>query len=111
MAIYLEVVEGNPPAKLRRKIIMNNNTYTPAEAIRAAALKVAQDNGSVEVSAGVYLNSQESIVADQANLSDEDGAKKNDFTKAPFWLTTDDGQVQPIYGVDDENLIDVLANA
>ncbi|WP_329889287.1 hypothetical protein [Stenotrophomonas sepilia] len=90
---------------------MTIKTYTPAEAIRAAALKVAQDNGSVEVAAGVYLNSQESIVADQAKLSDEDGAKNIDFTKAPFWLTTDDGQVQPVYGVDDEDLIDVLANA
>ena len=90
---------------------MTIKTYTPAKAIRAAALKVAQDKGSVEVAAGVYLNSQESIVADQADWSDEDGAKKVDFMKAPFWIITDDGQVQPVYGVDDEDLIDILANA
>lgn len=88
---------------------MNIKLYTPAKAIRAAALKVAQDKGSVEVAAGVYLNSQESIVADQADFGDEDGAKTTDFTKAPFWITTNDGQVQPIYGVDDKDLIDVLA--
>jgi len=102
-------VECNPLTKRKkRKINMNIKPYTPAKAIRAAALKVAQDNGSVEVAAGVYLNSQESIVADQADFSDEDGAKTTDFTTAPFWITTNDGQVQPIYGVDDKDLIDVL---
>jgi len=85
---------------------MTIKTDTPAEAIQAA-----QAEGQIEIAPGVYLNSQESIVADQADLSDEDGAKKIDFTKAPFWMTTDDGQVHPIYGVDDEVLIDVLANA
>ena len=85
---------------------MTIKTYTPAEAIQAA-----QAEGQSEIAPGVYLNSQESIVADQADFDDEDGAKTTDFTKAPFWITTDDGQVQPVYGVDDEDLIDILANA
>ena len=83
---------------------MTVKTYTPAETIQAA-----QAEGQIEIATGVYLNSQESIVADQADWGDEDGAKTTDFTKAPFWITTNDGQVQPIYGVDDKDLIDVLA--
>lgn len=106
MAIYLEVVEGNPPTKLKRQITMTIKTYTPAEALQAA-----QAEGQIEIAPGVYLNSQESIVADQANLGDEDGAKTADFTTAPFLITTDDGQVQPVHGEDDKDLIEVLANA
>ena len=105
MAIYLECVEGNPPAKLRRKIIMTIKIYTPAEAIQAA-----QAEGCLEISAGVHLSSQEDIVADQDDWSVE-GDQMHDFTKAPYWITTNDGQVQPIYGADDEGLIDILANA
>lgn len=85
---------------------MTIKTYIPAEALQAA-----QAEGQIEIASGVYLNSQECVVADQADFSDEDGDKTTDFTKAPFWITTDDGQVQPVYGEDDKDLIDVLANA
>lgn len=105
MAIYLEVVEGNPPTKLKRQITMTIKTYTPAEALQAAIAE-----GCIEIASGVHLSSQENIVADQDDWMQE-GEKVHDFTTAPFWLTTNDGQVQPIYGVDDEDLIDVLTNA
>jgi hypothetical protein len=105
VAIYLEGVEGNPPTKLKRQITMTIKTYTPAEAIQAA-----QAEGCIEIAAGVHLSSQENIVADQDDWSVE-GDQMHDFTKAPCWITTNDGQVQPIYGADDEGLIDILANA
>ena len=85
---------------------MTITTYSSDEAIRAA-----QAEGCIEIAEGVYLNSQESILADHADWSDEDDAMNMDFTKAPFWINTNDGKVQPIYGADDEGLIDILANA
>lgn len=84
---------------------MNIKTYTPAEALHAAIAE-----GCIEIASGVHLSSQENIVADQVDWMQE-GEKVHDFTQAPFWITADDGQVQPVYGEDDEGLIDVLANA
>lgn len=31
-----------------------------------------------------------------------------DFSKAPFWIATGDGQLQPVYGASHEDLIDML---
>jgi hypothetical protein len=84
---------------------MKTHIYTPAEAINAA-----QAEGCIEISSGVYLNSQENIVAEQQVWSDEDSAKHVDFSKAAFWITTDDGVVQPIHGENDDDLINALAN-
>lgn len=84
---------------------MTIKTYTPAEALQAAIAE-----GCIEIASGVHLSSQENIVADQGDWMQE-GEKVHDFAQAPFWITTDDGQVQPVYGEDDEGLIDVLANA
>src|SRR5690606_10114648 len=35
--------------------------------------------------------SQANIIAEQSGWDDMDGAKSLDFTKAPFWVTADDG--------------------
>lgn len=107
MAIYLEGMgrQYRRPTN-QKEITMNATTYTPAE-----ALQVVTAEGSIEIVCGVYLNSRENLLADQAGLPEEDEANKTDFTQAPFWLTTDDGQVLPVYGEDDEDLIDVLSNA
>lgn len=86
-------------------------TYTPAKAIRHAALHVAQVEGSVQKAVGVWLCSQEHVIDDQEVWGDEDGAKAIDFTIAPFWITTDCGNdPTPIYGADDDDLIEALAN-
>lgn len=62
-----------------------------------AAISAAESQGWVKVRPGVYLSSQESIIADQEDWL-VDGSKFYDFTKAPFWLTTDSGaDPQPIY--------------
>lgn len=83
-------------------------TYcTPVEALQAA-----QTEGWVAIAAGVYLNSRASIIEEQSEWIDEDDAKNIDFKRAPFWLTTNCGAVpQPIYGEEDEDLIEILTNA
>lgn len=83
----------------------NSITHTPA-----TAFDLAQKNGCIELSSGVWLNTQESIIEEQKGWFDEDGAKGFDFTKAPMWISTDDGVLVPIYGADDENLINALSN-
>ena len=47
--------------------------------------------GWVELREGVFLNSQESILAEQKEWDDSDKAKNFDFTESPYWLTTDSG--------------------
>lgn len=92
---------------------MNTTPYTPCKAIRLAALQAAAAYGYVEIAPGVYLTSQESMVAEQTEWGDEDWDESEitDFTRAPFWITTNDGVVQPVCGEDDEDLIAALANA
>jgi len=74
------------------------------------ACERADHDGSTEISAGVYLNSRESIQEEQAQWNDGDGAKHVDFSQAPYWLTTDDGQ-EPvaITGADDQELLDTVS--
>lgn len=85
---------------------MNTKIYTPTEAIQDA-----QAEGCIEISSGVYLYSQECIVAEQQVWSEWDGAKHIDFSKAPFWITDDSGMVpMRIYGEDDDDLMKVLSN-
>lgn len=71
---------------------------TPSQAIDTAQslLNRADSTGWVEVREGVYLNSQESIIADQKSWDDEDGAKNLDFTTSPYWVNTNDGWVVAI---------------
>ena len=54
-------------------------------------IEIIKEQGCVEVTSGVYLNSQENIIADQAGWDDEDPSKGKDFTGFAIWLTTDSG--------------------
>ena len=81
---------------------MNNNTST------VQACEVALAQGSVEISSGVFLNSQESILADQEGWDEEDAGKSIDLSRFPFWITTNDGQLLPIYGPDDGDLVSIV---
>lgn len=74
------------------------------------AIELATKNGFIEIAGGVYLNSQESILAEQLEWNEEDSAKNLDFSQAPFWIATNTGYVEPIHGADDEDLIAALAN-
>lgn len=60
----------------------------------------ATELGCHEILPGVYLHTQENIIADQVEWSDEDASKNRDFSDHPYWLTTGDGQ---IVGIDNSN--------
>lgn len=78
------------------------STLTPVQ-----ACELARKHGHIELSAGVYLNTQGSILEEQEGWL-EDDAKGFDFTKAPMWINTDDGVLLPVFGPDD--LDEVLFN-
>jgi hypothetical protein len=54
-------------------------------------LAEAGSKGFVELRLGVYLNSRESLQAEQNDWDDGDKAKNLDLSVAPFWLTTSSG--------------------
>ena len=66
-------------------------------------LNAAKEEGSVQLSSGVWLETAESLISQQKGWEDGDGCKEMDFTCAPFWLTTDDGQT-PVSVCDAEDL-------
>jgi hypothetical protein len=68
-------------------------TLTEAQELLAQA----QTEGCVEISSGVYLHSQENIIAEQKTWEDEDESKNKDFTISQFWLITDGGVVAEIH--------------
>lgn len=56
-------------------------------------LNAATQQGWIEIQAGVYVNSLANILAEQAGWDDHDEMKSIDFTRAPYWLTTDSGDI------------------
>lgn len=68
-------------------------------------IEKANANGAVELQAGVWLQTSESLQDEQAGWSDFDEAKDFDFTASPYWITTDDGQMTAISGADDADLL------
>src|SRR5690606_1836601 len=71
----------------RRQSAMTKNTMNISE----ECLSLASKDGSIELRDGVVLNSQANIIAEQSGWDVMDEAKSLDFTKAPFWVTADDG--------------------
>jgi hypothetical protein len=79
-------------------------TYTPAQALLAA-----DTQGLVEISAGLWLWSREAILVEAASWDEDDLAKTTNFSSEPYWLTDDAGMKPlPVYGADDQDLIDAL---
>ena len=75
----------------------------------AGVLAAASEQGFVRVSEGVYLHERDSIIEEQKSWSDEDGAKKMDFSAAPFWLTDDSGSAPiAVHGAEDKELINAI---
>ena len=74
------------------------------------AIELATKNGYIEIAGGVYLSTLENLQADQLGWSDEDSAKKQQLSGAPFWITTDSGYIEAIHGADDEDLFAALSN-
>jgi len=75
----------------------------------AEIVKKADLTGSTTIQAGSFLQTSASMIAEQKGWEDEDPCKAQDYTTAPYWLTTDDG-VMPaaITGADDSDLLDML---
>lgn len=73
----------------------------------AALFARADKEGSIEVGAGVWLNSEVNMLADQRAWDEGDASKTEDFTTAPYWITTDDGQ-GPTAICDADDLRDAL---
>ena len=65
-------------------------------------IEMAAKNGYVEIQSGVYLWSQGCIISEQKLWDKEDKSKKTDFTKAPYWITDNDG-LKPIRVFSEEN--------
>ena len=68
-------------------------------------LNAVKKEGSVQLSSGVWLETAESLISQQKGWEDGDGCKEMDFTCAPFWITTDDGET-PVSIYDAEDLKD-----
>lgn len=69
----------------------------------------ADKHGWTEVSSGVYLNTSSNITADQADWDEADAAKGLDFSKASYWITTDDGRApMAIIGAGDDDLRELV---
>lgn len=82
------------------------------ETLEDNVLYTARENGFVEISSGVYLNSRDYVIAEQDGWADEDECKNFDFTAAPYWLTTNDGQEPvPVYNENDSDLVEAMDNA
>lgn len=69
-------------------------------------IEKATINGSVEIRSGVFLDTQENMIANQKRLDDDDDDKDFDYTTADYWMTTDDGQLSSVY--DAEDLVEIL---
>ncbi len=54
-----------------------------------------------KIQSGVFLQTREEIMADQATWDDDDGSKNTDFSGSLYWITTDDG-CEPI-GIDTDD--------
>lgn len=80
---------------------------TKDEAIATAqSLLNGADSYGFDEIGGWFLNSQESLIAQQQKWDDEDGAKDFDFTTSPYWLHDDEGSIIAIS--DAADLVDTL---
>ena len=65
--------------------------------------------GFATVSAGVFLETGESLKAQSISWHDNDPGKAIDFSACPFWITTDCGDMPiGITGSDDTDLLNIL---
>ena len=71
-------------------------------------LNVATCLGMYEVSQGVYLYSQSTIIEEQKSWDEFDESKDFDFTTANFWLLSDNGIKISVHNSSD--LDDIQAN-
>lgn len=101
---YEELYEGNEDEGLLAKIVVEAGLLSAGESYEdfctRIAIKVtrcckymheADEDGYTETALGVYLHTQENIIADQKSWDDEDHCKNTDLTTAPYWLDSGNG--------------------
>jgi len=54
-----------------------------------------------EISPGVYLWTSKILLEEQEEWHDCDDAKHEDFSTAPYWVTTDDGCVESFDSIEE----------
>lgn len=65
--------------------------------------------GFATVSAGVFLETGESLLEQSTSWHDNDPGKAINFSVYPYWITTDDGALPiGITGADDPDLLNIL---
>jgi hypothetical protein len=62
------------------------------------------EKGWAEYRSGAFLQSAESLIAEQDGWGDEDSSKDADFSACPWWITTDDG-TDPVPVMDQADFI------
>jgi len=50
----------------------------------------------IEISSGVYLATAGELAEEQEAWGEFDAAKEVKFSTSPFWITTNDGQIEPL---------------
>lgn len=61
------------------------------QAITAEIKRQAKAEGSIEVFGGVWVDTKENLITEQATWSEHDALRWFDFYAADFWITVDSG--------------------
>ena len=78
--------------------------------LAADLLKLVADEGCIQVTADVYLQTRENLQAAQEDWGPEDKAADSDFSVARFWVTTDSGdEPVPVEDKEDSELLALVA--
>ena len=89
------------------KNTQQNTNYSPFEILYELLIRTKR-KGYIEINGGVYLNSRDSIIADQECFMDEDLCKEFNFNDYNFWITTD-SNTEPI-GINTEDDLSEFLN-
>ena len=74
-------------------------------------IQECRELGFATVSAGVFLETRESLLKQSTSWHDDDPGKTIDFNACPFWLTTDSGTLPiGITGSDDPDLLNAMGD-
>ena len=76
-----------------------------ADKVNARLLELVEAKGCIQVTAGVYVQTSENLIAEQVTWGPEDLSADADFSVAPFWITTDSGD-DPVPVEDEDDVVD-----
>ena len=84
-------------------VLLDTGSEPAYEVVSLAAwlMMKADVTGSVEVRAGVWLCTDEHMESEQKSWEKGDLSKSVDFSGAPYWLSANDGALEPVHDEDD----------